>query len=272
MAVIWVTGASSGLGMYAARALKRDGHTVVCGARSYTGKEGESDEGYRLPLDVTDDKSMDAFCERARSLYGDCEVLINAAAMLVLGACESYSREELSRVMTTDFLSQASIISRVLPAMRERKRGRIINFSSINGLLGIPFEGAYTAAKHAIEGYSEALAMEVMPFGIEVMLLEPGDHQGGKRMYRPESEGMNALSPYHRHFLSGTARIAHDEDNGLSPERLGEKLAAVLRRKRLPFRMIVAKPDQRLAVILHDVLPTRLFFKIISSYYNKPSV
>ena len=191
--------------------------------------------------------------------------------MLVLGACESYSRDELSRVMTTDFLSQAAMISRALPAMREKKRGRIVNFSSINGLLGIPFEGAYTAAKHAGEGYSEALAMEVKPFGIEVMLVEPGDHRGGKRAYRPVSDGMGENSPYRAHFKNGTARIAHDEDNGLSPERLGEKLAKTLRRKRLPFRLIVAKFDQRLAVVLHDLLPGTLFFKIISSYYNKPS-
>lgn len=270
MAVVWITGASSGLGMYTARALKRDGHAVVCGARSFIGREGESDEGYRLPLDVTDERSMDAFCRRAKALYGDCEVLINAAAMLVLGACEGYTREELVQVIATDFLSQASMIARVLPAMRENRRGRIVNFSSINGLLGIPFEGAYTAAKHAVEGYSEALAMEVAPFGVEVMLVEPGDHKGGKRAYRPVSSGMTEAHPYRR-FQRGVDRIARDEENGLSPERLGQKIASVLRRKRLPFRLIVAKPDQRLAVVLHDILPARLFFSIISSYYNKPS-
>lgn len=271
MAVVWITGASSGLGMHAARALKRDGHAVVAGARSFAGGEGESDEGYRLPLDVTDAANIDAFCGKARALFGDCDVLINAAAVLVLGACESYAPEELSRVIETDFLSQAAMISRVLPAMREKGRGRIVNFSSINGLLGIPFEGAYTAAKHAVEGYSEALAMEVAPFGVEVMLVEPGDHAGGKRAYRPVSEGMTGESPYRARFLRGTGRIASDEENGLSPARLGVKLAKTLRRKRLPFRLIIAKPDQRLAVVLHDVLPPKLFFRIISSYYDKPS-
>ncbi len=69
----------------------------------------------------------------------------------------------------------------VLPMMRRQKQGKIINFSSINGVLGVPFQSAYTAAKHGMEGYSECLAMEVKPFHIQVCLVEPGDHRGGSQ-------------------------------------------------------------------------------------------
>ena len=213
---------------------------------------------------------MDAFVRDALAASGPPDALVNCAGMLILGACESYPTDELRRVMETNFFGMAAMVSRALPLMRERGRGRIVNFSSINGLLGIPFEGAYTASKHAIEGYSECLALETKPFGIDVMLVEPGDHRGGSRAYRPHSAGMSADSPYFSAFEAGTRAIAHDEDNGCDPDRLGEKVARALKKKRLPRRLRIAKADQHLAVILHDLLPNRLFESIIGSYYAKP--
>ena len=266
--VVWITGASSGLGLHTAQALARNGFTVVAGARSF-GK-GKTVAGcHCLPLDVTSRESIDAFAAEALKAFGPPDILVNCAGMLILGACESYALDELRQVMETNFFSQAAMISKVLPYMREKKKGRIVNFSSINGLLGIPFEGAYTASKHAIEGYSECLSYEVKPFGIEIMLVEPGDHRSGSSAYRRHSAGMTDASPYKTAFDTGTARIAHDEANGSDPDRLGEKIAKDLKRKRLPRRLRVAKPDQHLAVVLHDLLPNRWFEKIIGPYYGK---
>lgn len=269
--VVWITGASSGLGLHTAQALVRGGFAVVAGARSFGADTGKTVPGCDcLPLDVTDAESIRSFREKALALHGAPDVLINCAGMLILGACESYELDELRQVMETNFFGQAAMISVVLPLMREQGHGRIVNFSSINGLLGIPFEGAYTASKHAVEGYSECLSLEVRPFGIEVMLVEPGDHQSGSRLYRRHSRGMAPDSPYRRAFDLGTAMIAHDEDSGSDPDRLGDKIAKTLRRRRLPHRLRVAKPDQHFAVLLHDVLPNALFERIIGSYYRKP--
>ena len=266
--VVWITGASSGLGLHTAKALANSGFTVVAGARSFGA--GKVVEGcHCLPLDVTNPDSMDAFIRDALAASGPPDALVNCAGMLILGACEHYHADELRRVMETNFFGMTAMVSRTLPLMRERGHGRIVNFSSINGLLGIPFEGAYTASKHAIEGYSECLALELRPFGIEVMLVEPGDHRGGSRAYRPHSRGMTADSPYAAAFETGAAVIAHDEDTGCDPDRLGEKIAKALRKKRLPRRLRVAKADQHLAVILHDLLPARLFDRIIGDYYTK---
>ena len=266
--VVWITGASSGLGLHTAQALARNGFAVVAGARSFG--QGKTVEGcHCLPLDVTSRESIDAFAEEAIKTIGPPDILVNCAGMLILGACESYTLDELRQVMETNFFSQAAMISKALPYMREKKKGRIVNFSSINGLLGIPFEGAYTASKHAIEGYSECLSYEVKPFGIEIMLVEPGDHRSGSSAYRRHSAGMTDASPYKTAFDTRTARIAHDEANGSDPDRLGEKIAKALKRKRLPRRLRVAKPDQHLAVVLHDLLPNRLFEKIIGPYYGK---
>ncbi len=268
MAIAWITGASSGLGLHTAQALHSAGYTVLGGARSFAGNEGESTAGFRLALDVTDEASMDAFCEKALRMYGPPDVLINCAGVLTLGACEEYTVQELRQVMDTVFLGQAAMISRTLPLMRARKSGRIVNFSSINGLMGIPFQGAYTAAKHALEGYSESLSMEVKPFGIEVMLVEPGDHQSGSKTYRKFAlASEKADSPYRSMFSEATAVIAHDEETGSDPARLGKKIVRVLKRKRLPLRLRVALPSQHLAAILHKILPGRLFEGIILSYY-----
>ena len=266
--VVWITGASSGLGLHTAQALAKGGFTVVAGARSFG--QGKAAEGcHCLPLDVTDEGSMDAFVRQALALFGPPDALVNCAGMLILGACESYPLSELRQVMETNFFGQAAMISRALPLMRARGRGRIVNFSSINGLLGIPFEGAYTASKHAVEGYSECLALEVKPFGIEVMLVEPGDHRSGSAAYRHHSQGMTDASPYKADFDSGTAAIARDEAGGSDPDILGRKIAKALKKKRLPRRLRVAKFDQHLAVILHDLLPARLFDWILRDYYCK---
>ena len=266
--VAWITGASSGLGLHTAQALAKGGFTVVAGARSFGG--GKTAAGcHCLPLDVTDPGSMDALVRDARAAFGPPDVLVNCAGRLILGACESYPVDELRQVMETNFFGQAAMISRVLPLMRAQGRGRIVNFSSINGLLGIPFEGAYTASKHAVEGYSECLALETKPYGIEVMLVEPGDHQSGSQAYRGHSAGMGPDSPYAAAFETGTRVIARDEAHGSDPDALGRKIVRALNRRRLPRRLRVAKADQHLAVILHDLLPARLFDRIIGDYYRK---
>ena len=266
--VVWITGASSGLGLHTALALAKNGFHVIAGARSFGGEKTVA--GCQcLPLDVTSEESCAAFAREACRLAGPPDILVNCAGMLILGACETYATDEIAQVMNTNFLGQTRMIRQALPLMREKGGGRIVNFSSINGLLGIPFEGAYTASKHAVEGFSECLALEVKPYGVSVMLVEPGDHQSGSRNYRKHSAAMTADNPYKAAFDTGAAVIAWDEGHGSDPDALGKKIAKALRKKHLPKRLRVAKIDQRFAVILHDLLPARAFDRIIGSYYKK---
>lgn len=267
MATVWMTGASSGLGLHTAQALVDAGFEVIAGARSFSEKKVAGQ--WQLPLDVTDENSIDRFVETALAIAGAPDILINCAGVLILGACESYGRDELLKVLETNFLGQAAMISRVLPMMRKNRNGKIVNFSSINGLLGIPFQGAYVASKHAIEGYSECLALEAKPYGVEVMLVEPGDHQSGSKNYRRISQYMGKENPYFPAFDTATKCIARDEANGCDPDKLGRKIARTLKKKHIPRRLRVASLDQHLAVMLHDLLPARLFDWIIGSYYQK---
>ena len=265
---VWVTGASSGLGMYTARALREAGWTVITGARSFPEGNKNGDGIYRLPLDVTDEKSIARFCENAWNISSRLDAIVQCAAILTLGSCEETTAAEFQRVMETNFLGMVRMNQRVLPALRAQGGGKIVLFSSINGLLGIPFQNAYTASKHAIEGYAEGLQMEVRPFGIQVCLVEPGDHRNGSQRTRLHASAMGEASPYAAAYKKATEKIHHDESNGSDPEKLGHIIAGMLERKRIPFRKRIAKPDQHLAVLLHDVLPPRLNELILTSYYT----
>ena len=133
--------------------------------------------------------------------------------------------------------------------------------------LGVPFQSAYAAAKHAVEGYAECLQMEVSPLGVQVCLIEPGDHRSGSQAYRAHAAAMSDESPYAENYRSSTYVIHRDETGGSDPDKLGRKVAALLRRKRLPFRKCIAKADQHLAVWMHRLLPWRINQWSLQSYY-----
>ena len=264
---VWVTGASSGLGYYTAKALAEAGYLVIAGARSFKPYEGPCPCGvHKIPLDVRSVDSIRDFQRQALALSPRVDALYNCAGVLVLGSCEETSRDEYLNVMETNFFGVVEMTRAALPLMRAQKRGRIINFSSINGLLGIPFQSAYTASKHAIEGYTECLAYEVKPFGVEVCLVEPGDHRGGSQTTRLRA-AVAEDSPYREASKRGMAVIARDEAGGCDPEKLGRIAAGLLLKKRLPLRKRVAKFDQHLAVVLHGIFPAELIQSILYGYY-----
>lgn len=261
--IAYITGASSGLGAYTAQALADTGWTVVAGARSF---KAETDgRMIRLPLDVTRDDSVRDFMERAKQI-GAPDAVIHCAAMLCFGSCEETALADYARVMETNFLGMVRVNQQVLPLMREKGGGKVVLFSSINGLMGLPFQSAYTASKHAIEGYAECLAQEAAPFGIQVMLIEPGDHRGGSSRCRLTSAAMTDASPYWADFRKGTEAIRRDEENGSDPAKLGRRVAELLTREKLPFRKKIGSPAQMLAPALHKVLPGRAMNRILRQY------
>ena len=264
---VWLTGGSSGLGLHTAKALADAGMTVISGARSFREPSNEKNS-YRLPLDVTDDLSCKSFIQGALKISPTVDAVVHCAGILILGSCEETTVEEYRRVMETDFLGMVRLNAMALPLMRAQGHGRIVMFSSINGLLGIPFQSAYTAAKHAVEGYAECLQMETKRHGVSVSLVEPGDHRSGSEAYRGHAEAMKKDSPYADAYDAAVAKIRHDENNGSDPDRLGRAVARCLKRKHMPFRLRVAKPDQHLAVWLHTLLPPGLNSMILRKYYG----
>ena len=229
----------------------------------------EAEHWVRLRLDVTDEESCARFAERALEISPRVDALVCGAAVLVLGSCEKTGADEYSRVLDTNFTGAARMVRLALPHMRAQGGGRIVLFSSINGLLGIPFQSAYTASKHALEGYAECLAMETAPWGVQVCLVEPGDHRGGSQRTRLNALEEDGTSPYHSRYEAAVAVIHRDEAGGLSPDRLGEKLVRNVERRHMRFRLRVAKPDQHLAVWLHALLPPWLNGRVLRAYYTR---
>lgn len=175
--VLFVTGASRGFGeLIVERALAR-GHAVVATARNpRTVVERFGDLPNLLPvaLDVTDEAQAYAATMAAIERFGRIDVLINNAGYGLLGAVEEASAKEIETVYRTNVFGLLAVTRAVLPYMRRRRSGRIINFSSVGGYVGYPGFGVYCSTKFAVEGLTEALAQELQPLGIYVTAVEPG--------------------------------------------------------------------------------------------------
>ena len=168
---ILITGASSGIGFEAARSLARDGHTVFAGARRVSLMEPLKEFGVvPVELDVCSEESMLS----CLSVCGDIDILVNCAGYGSFGAIENVPLEEARRQMEVNLFGLARLCQLVLPGMRERGTGKIINISSIAGKVVLYFGGWYHVSKFAVEAFSDALRMEMKPFGISVSLVEPG--------------------------------------------------------------------------------------------------
>jgi NAD(P)-dependent dehydrogenase (short-subunit alcohol dehydrogenase family) len=171
--VALVTGASAGIGEAAAHALVGAGFTVY--GTSRRAAAGEKRDGVVfLPLDVTDDGSVAAVVREVLARSGRIDVLVNNAGVGIAGAAEESSIEQARALFETNVFGSIRMTRAVLPHMREQGGGRIINVSSVLGLVPAPFMALYAATKHAVEGYSESLDHEVREHGVRVLLVEPG--------------------------------------------------------------------------------------------------
>ena len=173
--VVLVTGASSGIGTKIAQELKKTGFTVYAAARRIDKMDDLRERGI-IPvfLDLTNEKSMVDCVQTVLQESGRIDVLINNAGYGSYGPIESVSMEEAKRQFDVNLFGMARLIQLVLPGMRENHCGRIINISSMGGKIWTRFGGWYHATKFAVEGFSDCLRMEVAPFGIDVVVVEPG--------------------------------------------------------------------------------------------------
>jgi short-subunit dehydrogenase len=169
----FLTGASSGIGKVTAVALAKAGYRVI--GTSRTAKPGEIRDGVRLiACDVTSDGLVKAAVAEAHAELGRIDLVINNAGFGIVGAAEESSIEQVRALYDTNVLGVVRVTNAILPIMRAQGFGRILNVGSGLGFIPAPFNTHYSATKHALEGYSEALDHEVRGFGIRVLVIEPG--------------------------------------------------------------------------------------------------
>lgn len=264
--VVLITGISSGFGKATAKLLSEAGHSVYGTVR----KETESNDlVHILKMDLTDFQSIRKAVETVISEEGRIDILINNAGMHTGGPIETTPMENIRLQMETNFNGMVGLTREVLPYMRKQGSGTIINFSSIGGIMGLPFQAFYSASKFAIEGFSEALRMEVRHFNIKVTVINPGDfctsNSANRRKFLSPS---GPEDPYQDQFEKTLAMIEKDEAGGWKPEVLAGKLVRIVECRHPRERYIIASFEQRLAVTLKHILPGRFFRKILESHYE----
>lgn len=179
---IIITGASSGFGLKAAKDFADQGYQVFATMRQPEGKnaavkadlQAHSANIQVVDMDVTSDESVKTAIAGVLAKAGSIDILINNAGIMYLGLTEAFSIAQAKEQMETNYYGAIRTMQAVLPAMRAAKSGLIINTSSLVGQISPPFFGTYSATKHALEGYVQALRYEVSPFGIDVAIVQPG--------------------------------------------------------------------------------------------------
>jgi NAD(P)-dependent dehydrogenase (short-subunit alcohol dehydrogenase family) len=267
--VVLITGASSGFGEACAEHLARLGYSVYGTSRRASFPEGGAERNPRMiPMDVCDDASVRAAVDFVLAEEGRLDVVVNNAGLGMAGAVEDTSVEEAKALFETNFFGMHRVCRAVLPTLRAQRSGLIVNISSIGGLIAIPFQGFYSASKFATEALTEALRMELMPFGIRVTLLEPGDFKTDFTDNRVFAGASSTNPAYQAICTDAVAVMEHDERRGGAPMELARTLAMVIEKRSPRPRYAIGMLAQRLAVWLHRLLPNRLFEKGIMVYYK----
>lgn len=172
MGVALVTGASSGIGLATTKALLQAGYRVFGTSRK---EAAEGIDGVTiLHCDVTDDASVQSMVAKVEDQAGRIDLLVNNAGIGLLGGAEESSMQQAQALFNVNVFGVIRVSNAVLPLMRKQGQGRIVNVSSILGLIPAPFNALYAATKHAVEGYSESLDHELRTQGIRIVLIEPG--------------------------------------------------------------------------------------------------
>jgi len=172
-----VTGASSGMGRETVRKLAQEGYQVIASARRKERLDELAKENQNIiprPVDLSDAQELEKFCQELSNLAEPISVLINNAGFSIRGALEDVSLSSVRRVYEVNLFALIRVTQACLPGMRRLKGGTIVNLSSIVGKFTFPLNGVYSSTKHAVEAITDALRMEVRPFGIRVVTIRPG--------------------------------------------------------------------------------------------------
>ena len=262
--VILITGITSGFGKAMAERLASEGHKVYGTHRK--AKEFIPGVTY-IKAESTVQEEVEAAVKQVVDAEGGIDVFINNAGMGIGGPLEFCSIEDCQRQMDVNFMGMVRYIREVVPVMRRQGHGHIICFSSIGGLVGLPYQGMYSASKFAIEGYCEALRLEIRGFGINVTTIEPGDFATAFTAQRKSVDNPEVHKVYPG-YANSLASIEHDENSGLKPEYLAKKISRIIRKKRPGYHYIISTFLQKLSVFARTILPPRWFAWVMSVYYK----
>jgi len=266
MKVILITGASSGIGFDAAQTLARQGHRVYAAARRVERMEPLKADGVvPMHLDVTDEASMQEAVRTILEAEGRIDALVNNAGYGYFGAIENVPMEEAKRQLEVNVFGLARLCQLVLPSMREQGSGRIVNISSVAGKAVMYFGGWYHVSKYSVEALSDALRMEVKPFGIDVALIEPGGIRTDWGLIAADHLAESSKgTPYEKEGVreSETLRKAYSIRLLSKPQVVTRAISKAINRKHPRARYRIGFGADTL-VFFHSLLPTRWWDAIV---------
>jgi len=278
---VLITGCSTGIGRETARHLAARGFTVYATAR----KPGDSAdlEGSNcktLALDVTNEASMEAAVKAVEEAEGSVWGLVNNAGYSQSGAVESIPMDSLRKQFETNVFGLVRMCQLVLPGMRDRGEGRIVNISSMGGKLVFPGGGAYHATKHAVEALSDALRFEVKGFGVDVVIIEPGlittnfgDTAAGS-VDETSASGAADSNPYAKFNAAVAKTTAEAYDGpmaklGGGPDAVAAKIETALTTSR-PRPRYTVTASAKLAMTQRRLVSDRMWDRLMTSQFTRP--
>ncbi|BDD04680.1 SDR family oxidoreductase [Aureibacter tunicatorum] len=260
-----ITGGSSGIGKAIALHLFQKGYKVYVTSRKATAK---SSEGlHYLQMDVNNSESVIEAVNTLKAEEKRIDVLINSAGIGIIGSIEELPIDTVKEVFETNFFGLTRVCQAVAPIMRAQGSGHIINISSIAGEAGLPFRGHYSASKFAVEGMTEALRMELMPFGVKVCIIQPGDFNTNISQHRKGIE-VDRSSPYYEMLQVVNDEIANGMETAPTPERVGPFTEKILNSNSPNLRYRVGALLETITPILKKFLPYKTYEKLIMNHYK----
>lgn len=269
-----VTGSSSGFGLLTCVELAKKGFQVIATMRNLAKgdtllqlakQEGVADQIILQELDVTNDASITQLKSYLGGI-GRVDVLVNNAGYAGAGFVEEVPIEEYRQQFETNVFGVIAVTQAILPFMRTQGSGKIINVSSISGRIGFPGLSPYVASKHALEGFSECLRLEMQPYGVEVVLVEPGSYKTniwstGKQV---TEKSLQESSPYYTYMRKIESQLEKGEASFGNPEEVANKIAEIAQAKGTTLRYPLGK-----GVKLSVFLKTNLAWKRWESIFLK---
>lgn len=264
--VALITGASAGIGKETAKLLKSKGYIVYAAARRTELMQDLERLGiHTISMDVTSEESMEQAVQHILRNESRLDILVNNAGFGGYGAIEDVSLQDAMYQFEVNVFGAARLIQLVLPKMREHRFGKIVNISSIGGKFATPFGGWYHASKFAIEGLSDSLRNEVIDFGIDVIVIEPGGIKSEWADITVENLVKNAQkSAYKEKALRFAEFLKKSTKNNSNPSVIADLILEGIEAKKPKFRY-VGGYNAKMAVFIRKILSDKAFDKMILS-------
>lgn len=260
--VVIITGASSGIGSAVAKYFAEKG-CIVYGLSRRTFSEKNI---ISLSCDVTDSNQAKMTIEKIFKKENRIDLLINNAGFGISGSVENETAENIENLFKVNFLGAVNMTQAVLPYMRNQKFGKIINTSSVAGIIPIPFQSYYSATKASIDIWAKALRLEVKPYNIDICNVLVGDTKTNFTAHRVKNE-RDANSVYAEVVEKSIAKMEHDEQNGKDPVTVAKVMYKMFMRKKMPATKTVGM-QYKLILFLEKLLPQRVMLYIVSKLYS----